>query len=87
MTAVERAQHVARDTILKMLSDEENGKVSLAEGAAGLLDGEEYVDLDHLVAGVQIAKAPMTRALTGHIIPRSAVQGETWSKIVAQLTH
>ena len=87
MTAVERAQHVARDTILKMLSDEENGKVSQAEGAAGLPDGEEYVDLDHLVAGVQIAKAPMTKALTGHIVPRSAVHGETWNKIVAQLPH
>jgi hypothetical protein len=87
MTAIERAQQLARDTILKMLSDEENAKVSRAESAAGLPDGEEYVDLEHLVAGVQVAKAPMTTALTGRIVPRSAVRGETWSKIVAQLTH
>ena len=54
MTTVERADRVARDTILKMLSDEENAKVSRAEGAAGLPDGEEYVDLEHLEAGVQL---------------------------------
>ncbi len=87
MMAVERAQYVTRDTILKMLSDEENAKVSLAESAAGLRDGEEYVDLEDLVAGVQLAKSPMTKILNGHIVPRSAVHGETWSKIVAQLTH
>jgi hypothetical protein len=87
MTAVERAQYVTRDTILKMLSDEENAKVSLAESAARLRDGEEYVDLEDLVAGVQLAKSPMTKILNGHIVPRSAVHGETWSKIVAQLTH
>ena len=63
----------------------ENAKVSLAESAAGLPDGEEYVDLEDLVAGVQSAKAPMPKALTGRIIPRSALRGETWSKIVAEL--
>ena len=87
MTKVERADRVARDTILKMLSDEENAQVSRAEGAAGLPDGEEFVDLEHLDAGVQIAKASMTKAMTGHIVPRSAVHSSTWSKIVAQLTH
>lgn len=84
MTAVQRAEHVARDTILKMLSDEENSKVSTAEGS-GLRSGEEYVDLERLDAGVQVTDASMTKAIAGHIIPRNAVHGETWSKIVAQL--
>jgi hypothetical protein len=85
MTTLDRDQHVAREKILKLLSDEENGKVSQAEGGKGLADGDEYVDLDQLGAGVQVATATMTKALIGHIVPRSALHDETWKKIVSQL--
>ena len=85
MTVAERAEHIARDTILKLLSDEENANVSSAEGSAGLSQEEEYVDLEHLDRGVQRADAAMTKGTIGHIAPRRAVHGETWSKILAQL--
>ena len=76
---------MARENILKLLSDEENGKVSQAEGGKGLADGDEYVDLNQLGAGVQVATVTMTKTLTGHIVPRSALHDETWKKIVSQL--
>jgi hypothetical protein len=85
MTAAERADHTARDTILKLLSDEENAKVSSAEGSPSLAQGEEYLDLEHLDRGIQRADAGMTKGTIGHIVPRRAVHGETWSKILAQL--
>ena len=85
MTVAERADHIARDTILKLLSDEENAKVSSAEGSAGLAQGEEYLDLEHLDRGIQRADSAMTKGTIGHIVPRRAVHGETWSKILAQL--
>ena len=85
MTVAERAEHIARDTILKLLSDEENAKVSSAEGAAVLAQGEEYVDLERLDRGIQRADAGMTKGTIGHIVPRRAVHGETWSKILVQL--
>jgi hypothetical protein len=85
MTVAERAEHIARDTILKMLSDEEIAKVSTAESAAGPTVGEEYLDLEHLDRGIQRAQASMSKLTTGHIVPRSAVRSETWNKILAQL--
>jgi len=85
MTVAERTEHIARDTILKLLSDEENAKVSSAEGSVGLLQGEAYVDLEHLDRGIQRADSAMTKGTIGHIVPRRAVRGETWSKILAQL--
>ncbi len=49
----------ARENIMKLLSDDENAKVSNAE-AKPLPAGEEYVDLDDLEAGVQTATPEMT---------------------------
>jgi hypothetical protein len=85
MTKPKGPDYAARDVILKLLSDDENAKVSTAEGAAALAGGEEYVDLEHLDQGVQRAKASMTKLTTGRVIPRGAVREETWGKIVAKL--
>jgi hypothetical protein len=74
----------ARDIILKLLSDDENGKVSNAEGKP-LPAGEEYVDLEDLDAGVQTASEAMTADEATSIVPRSAVNDETWTKILAEL--
>lgn len=87
MSDAERAEQITRDTILKLLSDEENAKVSTAEAAFGLTQGQEYLDLEHLDQGVQRAKAATTKVTMGHILPRSAVSDETWSKIIAQLAR
>jgi hypothetical protein len=43
MTDAKRAEQVARDNILKLLSNEEVAKVSTAEAASGLTEGGEYM--------------------------------------------
>lgn len=78
-----RADYVRRDTILKLLSDQEAASVSTAETAAGLAASEQYLDLQQLDHGVQFADEaalPM-----GRVLPRNAVSDETWNRIVAQL--
>ena len=80
MTDAKRAEQVARDTILKLLSDEENARVSTGEAASRLTEGAEYLDLQHLDRGVQHAGITM-----GHVLPRSAVSDQTWNKILAHL--
>ena len=56
-----RTENIARESVLKLLSDDEVASVSTAEAAARLLDGEEYLDLGQLDRGVQQA----TRSATG----------------------
>jgi len=85
MTDAKRAEQVERDTILHLLSDDENAKVSTAEAAFRLAEGAEYLDLEHLDQGVQRANAATAKATMGHVLPRSAVRDETWNKILAQL--
>ena len=77
-----RPAYVTRDTILKLLSDDEVGRVSMAETAAHLAAGVEYLDLENLDQGVQRAGSQMTPM--GHVLPKSAVHAETWTRI---LTH
>ena len=75
MADTKRASEVARDAILKLLSDAETARVSTAEGSSGLVEGAEYLDLEHLDQGVQRAKAATAVAM-GHVLPRSAVRDE-----------
>jgi hypothetical protein len=86
MTLAERTEYVTRDTIMKLLSDEEIAKVSNAETATNLEDGAEYVDLENIDKGVQSSKAA-TKVAVGNVLPRTAVSAEAWSKIVAQLAR
>ena len=86
MTNTKRAEQIARDNILKLLSNEEIAKVSTAEAASGLTEGGEYLDLEHLDQGVQHAK-PASKVTMGHVLPRSAICNETWNKILAQLAR
>jgi hypothetical protein len=86
MTESARAEHVVREAILNLLSSDEIAKVSTAETATGLTEGQEYLDLEHLDRGVQRAKA-VTKGKMGHVLPRRCVGDETWSKILAHLAH
>ena len=86
MTDAKLTEHVTRETILNLLSNAETAKVSNAEGAAALTVGDDFVDLEHLDQGVQRANAS-TKVVMGHVLPRSAVSQETWSKIMAQLAN
>jgi hypothetical protein len=79
----DREQYLTRDAILNLLSDAEVSSVSRAETAERLLKGDEYLDLEHLDWGVQTAvgaTAPMSR-----VLPKKAVQEETWRKILKYL--
>jgi hypothetical protein len=70
-----------RETILRLLSAAEVAKVSRAEDAPALIEGDQYVDLTNPGAGIQLVQA-LSRTPPGHALPRSAVSEATWSKIV-----
>ena len=78
-----RTENLTRENVLKLLSDGEVASVSTAETALLLLDGEEYLDLEHLDRGVQkTGKSPTVMA---GVLPRRTVHKDTWEKIVALL--
>ncbi len=78
-----KADYVTRDSILKLLSDDEIARVSTAETAAQLADGDEYLDLEQLGHGVRRALAVPTPM--GRVLPRGAVDERTWTKILKHL--
>lgn len=86
MSNAAKAGLVARDSILKLLTDEETARVSTAETASSLAEGAEYLDLEHIDQGIQRAKAA-TKVTMGHVVPRHAVSDGTWTKIIARLAH
>jgi hypothetical protein len=83
MNSAERTEYITRDSILKMLSDDEVDRVTTKETEFRLAEGEEYVDLTELQLGVQRARG--ARTAMGNVLPRSAVLEETWTRIVAKL--
>ncbi len=81
----QRAEYVTRETILRLLSDDEIARVSTAETAPQLAFGDEYVDLDEPDRGVCRADGKGTAPM-GQLLPRAAVQEKTWRDIVILLT-
>jgi len=79
----QRKEYLLRNAVMNLLSDDEVTKVSTAETAARLSDGDEYVDLEQLCDGVR--RAPSTSTPMGRVLPRSAVHQDTWNKILSQL--
>jgi len=79
-----RNEYVTRAAILQLLSDDEVACVSTKEAGPPLVDGDEYVDLEHLNQGVLRMQAS-AKVKMGEVLPRSAVANKTWSKICAQL--
>ncbi|MDB4991189.1 MAG: hypothetical protein JWN04_6367 [Myxococcaceae bacterium] len=78
-----RSAYVTREEILDLLSVEEVARVSTAETASSLGHGEEYLDMKDLGEGVKRSDGLLVPM--GFVLPRSAVQGETWKKILAHL--
>jgi hypothetical protein len=83
MKKEQRIEYIARDKLLSLLSDSEVARVSTAETAARLSDGDEYIDLEDLDRGIQ--KAQGATAPMGRIVPRKAVGDDTWTRIVTEL--
>lgn len=79
----EAAQYVVRDRILKLLSDDELARVSTAETATRLTDGDEFIDLENLQSGVR--KAGGATVAISRALPRKAVAEATWRAILVQL--
>jgi hypothetical protein len=79
-----KKETLTREAILQLLTDAEVAKISAAEGARRLVEGDEYIDLVDLGAGVQLVQAA-ARTTPGHVLPRSSVSDATWAKIVAKL--
>ena len=78
-----QADYVIRNAILKLLSDDEVRRVSVAEAGPTLADGEEYVDLERLDRGVQYAHANTNHM--GRLVPRRSVHTGTWNAIISHL--
>jgi hypothetical protein len=81
MTTDPKNNALTRETILALLTDAEVAKVSEAEDAPRLIEGDEYVDLADPSAGVQQVQA-VPRTAPGPALARSAVSDATWAKIV-----
>ena len=81
MSQDQKKKAITRETILALLSDVEVAKVSSAEGVPRLIEGDEYVDLENIAAGVRQVHAS-SHVRPGHTLPRSAVSDSTWAKVV-----
>jgi hypothetical protein len=79
-----KTDHVARENILRLLSDDEVASVSRIETTARLLDGEEYLDLEEIEQGVRSAFGT-TPTPMGQVLARRAVHATTWDKILERL--
>jgi hypothetical protein len=76
-----RKSELKRESILKLLTDAEVAKVSRAEDASRLVEGDEYIDLADIGSGIQLVQAT-PRTAPGRALPRSAVSDATWTKLV-----
>ena len=85
MSASTRDDLSARNAIMMLLTDEENARVTTAEAGASLVEGSEFLDLEHLELGIQRVSGAAAPEMA-HVIPRSAVGNDTWNKIVAHLS-
>ncbi|HTR79107.1 MAG TPA: hypothetical protein VMH39_13400 [Gemmatimonadaceae bacterium] len=79
-----KRSYATRESILKLLSNEETARVSTREGARALVEGDEFIDLEHPEHGVRRVQAT-TKPMMDQVLPRSAVRDETWAKIVKLL--
>jgi hypothetical protein len=78
-----RTEYLTRDSILKLLSDDEIASVSTAETATRMAEGDEYLDLEHLDRGVR--RADSGRIPMGDLLAKKAVAEATWTRILTQL--
>jgi hypothetical protein len=83
MNGVSPSDYLLRETILDLLSDDEVSRVSNAETKVRLEEGDEFLDLEQLDAGVRLADGVLVHM--GSVLPRKAVHEATWQQIRALL--
>jgi hypothetical protein len=83
MNNITKTEHITRENILMLLSDDEVASVCIAETEVRPLEGEEYLDLDDLDQGVRSALGTSPRMSC--LLLRRAVHEKTWDKILKQL--
>jgi hypothetical protein len=83
MKTEKRVDYLTRDSIMRLLSDDEIAAVSTAQTAPHLAEGDEYVDLETLSRGTHGGGG--VSATMGHVLPRKAVADATWHKILLAL--
>jgi Mn-containing catalase len=76
--------HTSREKILMLLSDDEVASVSTAETTTHPVEGEEYIDLEHLDQGVRSSVG--TPGTMSHLLLRRSVHADTWKKVLEQVT-
>lgn len=80
MKTDQRTENVTRESILKLLSDDEVASVCTAETKVTLAEHDEYIDLEQIERGVQ--KAHGAAPAMGRMLPRKAVHPDTWTQIL-----
>lgn len=76
-------EHANRETssaVLKLLSDTELAQVNDPNAVRKLAAGEEYLDLEQPSEGVRRSREGGSP--TGRVLPRRAVDGRTWQRIL-----
>ena len=81
MKSKKEYEFVSRDSILKILTDEEAVRVRGRGMATLLIEGDEFIDLAEIERGVQRAG----QSIPADVLPRKAVYENTWKKIVTNL--
>ena len=79
----DRTEFKMRHAVLKLLSNEEFARVSKVDGPNHLSEGEEYLDLEQLGQGV--CRAQGTATPMRRVIPKKALNADTWAKILQHL--
>ena len=85
MNNEKRSEYLTRGSIMQLLSDDEIAKVTAAESATSLADGDLYIDLEQLDQGVRTVAGGTAAIAVGRVIAKKAIQGATWDHVVAQL--
>ena len=83
MSYPRKTDYEMRDSILRLLSDDEVARVSTEDGEARLADGDEYIDMAAPDNGVRCVHGAMQLTM-GQVLPQRAVSAETWAKIGAR---
>lgn len=78
------ANREATSEVLRLLSATELAQANDPNAVRKLAAGEEYLDLEQPIEGVQRSKEG--RLPTGRVLPRSAVEGRTWQRILGVIT-